>query len=120
MAIDLRASVRKEINQLRRDIGRASSHLGSLKDELKKRQRIHDLLGGQKARRRRTKGRGRRRTTVNWNSVLNGLRRTFNIDNIARKSAVKNKPRAYLRQVVVRWAKEGKIKRTGRGKYRKV
>ncbi|MFQ5849110.1 MAG: hypothetical protein ACE5JU_00820 [Candidatus Binatia bacterium] len=120
MAFDLKLSVRKEINQLKRDIGRASSQLASLKDELRRREKVYDLLAVERGRKRATRERGRKSAVVDWNSVLKGLPSTFTIDNIARKNAVKRKPRAYLRQVLVRWVKEGKAKRTGRGKYQRV
>ncbi len=58
--------------------------------------------------------------TVDWDSVLKGLPATFTLDHIYRASAVKGKPRGYLRHVVVKWARQRKIKRTGWGRYRKV
>ncbi len=120
MAINLRASVRGEIIRLRRSIARTSSQLASLKGELRSRQKIYLLLGGEGVRKQRVRRRGRKRATVDWNSVLKILPSPFNIDSIARSKAGKTKPRSYLRQVVVRWAREKKVRRTGRGRYRKV
>ncbi len=120
MAINLRASVRGEIIQLKRSIARNSSQLASLKGELRSRQRIYLLLGGEGVRKQRVRQRGRRRATVDWNSVLKSLPSPFNIDSIARSNAGKKKARSYLRQVVVRWVSEKKVSRTGRGRYRKV
>ncbi|MEE9551219.1 MAG: hypothetical protein V3W08_12555 [Candidatus Binatia bacterium] len=120
MAVDLKVSVSKEITSLRKTIAQKTSELASLRDELKRHQRVYELLGGQRARTRRTRARGKRAVTVDWNSVLKGLPATFTLDHIYRASAVKGKPRGYLRHVVVKWARQHKIKRTGWGRYRKV
>ena len=120
MAVNLRASVRSVIKELKKNIDQKASELASLKDELKRHARAHELLGGDRARTRRTRARGKRAVTVDWNSVLKGLPATFTLDHIYRASAVKGKPRGYLRHVVVKWARQRKIKRTGWGRYRKV
>lgn len=66
------------------------------------------------------KGRpGRRGSMIDWNSILRTLPAEFSLDNLESHKIASEKPRAYLRQVVVRWSKEGKIKRTARGKYQK-
>ncbi len=120
MAVDLKVSVRSEINQLKKNITQKTSELTSLKNELRRHERVHKLLGGGRARTRRTRVRGKRAVTVDWNSVLRGLPATFTLNHIARKRALKSKPRVYLRQAVFRWAKQGKIKRIGRRMFRKV
>ncbi len=66
MAVDLKVSVSKEITSLRKIIAQKTSELASLKDELKRHQRVYELLGGQRARTRRM----RRGPRVDWNSVL--------------------------------------------------
>ncbi len=116
MAVNLRASVRSVIKELKKNIAQKASELASLKDELKGHARVHKPLGGQRARTRRM----RRGPRVDWNSVLRGLPATFTLNHIARKRALKSKPRVYLRQAVFRWAKQGKIKRIGRRMFRKV
>ncbi len=108
------------INELKKNIGQKASEVASLKDELKRHARVHELLGGKRVRTRRTRARGKRGVTVDWNSVLGGLPATFTLDHIARKRALKSKPRVYLRQAVFRWAKQGKFKRTGKRRYKKV
>ena len=57
---------------------------------------------------------------IDWNAVLTTLPGEFTLDTIGANKTASEKPRAYLRQVVVRWSKEGKIKRTGRGMYQKT
>ncbi len=118
MAVDLKISVRVEINQLKKNITQKTSELTSLKNELRRHEWIYKLLGGGRDRTRRTRARGKRAVPVNWNSVLKGLPATFTLDHIYRARAVKEKPRGYLRHVVVKWARQGKIKRTGWGKYK--
>ena len=63
--------------------------------------------------------RGPRGEMVDWNAVFATLPEQFTLETISAHKAVSEKPRAYLRQVVVRWSKEGRIKRTGRGMYQK-
>ena len=120
MAVNLRASVISVIKELKKNIAQKTSEVTSLKNELRRHERVYKLLGGGRARTRRTRARGKRAVTVDWNSVLKGLPATFTLDHIYRASAVKGKPQGYLRHVVVKWARQGKIKRTGWGRYRKV
>jgi len=114
----LTATVRREINRIRKDIAQKSSELQSLSGELQRHERVYRLLAAESGRRPRV--RARRGRLVDWSDVLKGLPSSFTIDDIARRPAVRTKPRAYLRQVVVRWAKQRKIKRAGRGKYLKT
>ncbi len=120
MAVDLKVSVRSEINQLKKNITQKTSVLTSLKNELWRHPRVYKLLEVGRARTRRTRASRKRVVSVEWNSVLKGLPATFTLDHIYRASAVKGKPRGYLRHVVVKWARQRKIKRTGWGRYRKV
>ncbi len=120
MAIDLKVSVSKEITSLRKIITQKTLEVTSLKNELRRHERVYKLLGGGRARTRRTRARGKRAVTVDWNSVIKGLPATFTLDHIYRASALKGKPRGYLRHVVVKWARQHKIKRTGWGRYQKV
>ncbi len=120
MAVNLRDSVGNVIQELKKNIDQKASELASLKDELKRHARADELLGGNKAGTRTPRARGKSNVTVDWNSVLKGLPATFTLDHIYRTSALKGKPQNYLRHVVVKWARQRKIKRTGWGKYRKV
>ncbi|MBI2360591.1 MAG: hypothetical protein HYV04_17090 [Deltaproteobacteria bacterium] len=120
MAIDLRTSLRREVSRLRREIGRRTSELTSLKGELRRHLRVSRLLGADRAGKARTRGRARRRTMVNWNNVLKALPNRFTIDDLAKQGGARSKSRLYLRQVLVRWGKQKKIKRTARAKYQKA
>ena len=120
---NLITSVRREIDRLKNEIGQRTSELAALKDGLIKHQRAYRLLAGgdtsaQRPRRRR--GRARRTALVNWNSELQGLPGRFTVRELAKTDGAKGKSPVYLRQILVRWAKQGKTKRIGRGKYQKV
>jgi hypothetical protein len=123
MAENLITSVRREIDRFKKEIGRKISELAALKDELIKHQRAYRLLAGgdttpQRPGRRR--GRARRATPANWDSVLDRLPGRFTIGDIAKAADAGRKSSVYVRQVAVRWAKQKKTKRVGRGKYQKV
>ena len=47
---------------------------------------------------------------IDWNAVFETLPGEFTLDVISAHETAREKPRAYLRQVVVRWSKEGRIK----------
>lgn len=120
MAIDLRTSLRRELSRLRKEIDRKTTELASLKNELKRHLRVSKVLGADQAGKARTRGRARRPRLVDWNAVLKELPNTFTIDDLAKKGGARRKSRLYLRQVLVRWGKQKKIKRTGRAKYQKA
>jgi len=120
---NLTTSVSREIDRLKKEIGQRTSQLASLKDDLRRHQKVYGLLRGadRTARRpKRPRRRARRTSPVNWNSVLNQLPSRFTISDIAKRNEAKGKAPVYLRQIVVRWAKQGKTKRVARGKYQKV
>ena len=81
---------------------------------------VCDLLNGAAPMRRTMGKRVRRPATVDWNSVLKELPVSFTIDDIVKRGAVKTKLRVYVRQVLVRWVNQGKIKRVTRGRYQKA
>ncbi|MCZ6562826.1 MAG: hypothetical protein O6948_07890 [Deltaproteobacteria bacterium] len=123
MSENLTTSVRREIDRLKKEIGQRTSQLASLKDDLGRHQKVYGLLRGsdRTARRpRRARGRVGRRAPVNWNSVLQGLPSRFTIRDIVKATDAKGKSPVYLRQIAIRWAKQGKTKRVARGKYQKV
>ena len=123
MPENLITSVKREIDRFKKEIGRRTSELAALKDELIKHQKAYRLLAGRdtKAQRPgRRRGRARRATPANWDSVLDRLPGRFTIGDIAKAADAGRKSSGYVRQVAVRWAKQGKTKRIGRGKYQKV
>ena len=123
MPENLITSVRREIDRLKTEIGQRTSELAALKDGLIKHQGAYRLLSGgdTKAQRPvRRRGKARRTTPVNWNSMLDQLPSRFTVRDIAKAAGAGRKSSGYVRQVAVRWAKQKKTKRVGRGKYQKV
>ena len=123
MPENLITSVKREIDRLKKEIGQRTSELAALKDELIKHQRAYRLLAGGDTRAQRPgrrRGRARRATPANWDSVLDRLPGRFTIGDIAKAADAGRKSSVYVRQVAVRWAKQGKTRRIGRGKYQKV
>ena len=123
MPQNLITSVKREIDRLKKEIGQRTFELAASKDELIKHQRAYRLLAGRdtKAQRPgRRRGKARRTTPVNWNSMLDLLPSRFTVGDLAKEAGARRKSSSYVRQVAVRWAKQKKTKRVGRGKYQKV
>ena len=126
MALDLRDSVRKQIDLFKKELAAATERVDNLKDEIKRYEVIHEMLAGDDKpapRRGRPRGpqkRGPSGSMIDWNAIFETLPNEFNLDTIGANETAQEKPRAYLRQVVVRWSKEGRISRVGRGQYRKA
>ena len=117
---NLKVSVLQKINQLKKNITEKASQLASLNDDLKKHEHIYALLGGGGTDTPRKRARARRRPFVNWDSVLKTLPSTFTVNDLAKARSAKGKPKAHLWQVIVRWTKTGKAKKTAPGTYQKV
>ncbi len=129
MALDLKVSVKKELDRLRKELAAATARLAALRDEIKRHELIYGMLdgnpttGNRPGRPRGSGGaqkRGPSGSMIDWNAVFTTLPVEFTLDTMGANKTASEKPRAYLRQVVVRWSKEGKIKRTGRGMYQKT
>jgi hypothetical protein len=100
-----------------------------LREEIKRHELIYDMLGGKPGTGNRTgrprgsggaQKRGPSGSMIDWNAVFTTLPGEFTLDTMGANKTASEKPRAYLRQVVVRWSKEGRIKRIGRGMYQKT
>lgn len=120
MAVDVRASLLKEMDGLRQAVSQKRTEVMSFNSELKRCQRALELLGGGTTRARRRPTKTKRRTPVNWGSVLGQLANSFTLKDITKRPEFKGKSPVYLRQIVSRWAKQGKTKRVALGKYQKV
>ena len=119
MPQNLITSVRREIDRLKKETDRKTSELAALKVGLIKHQRAYRLLAGRDTKTQRP-GRKRGRAPVNWNSMLDQLPSRFTVRDIAKKAGARRKSSGYVRQVAVRWAKQGNTRRIARGKYQKV
>lgn len=127
MATDLKVSVRRQIDRLRKDLTAATERVAALREEIKRHELIRDMLEGNRASKRPRRGRptvaplrrGPHGTMIDWNAVFETLPSEFSLDTISAHETAGGKSRAYLRQMTARWSKEGRIKRTGRGMYQK-
>ena len=128
MATDLKVSVRRQIDRLRKELAVATGQVAALQAEIKRHELVYDMLDGRKTGERSRQGRstvgalkrGPRGAMIDWTAVFATLPDQFTLDTMIAHKTASEKPRAYLRQVVVRWSKEGRIKRTGRGMYQKT
>ncbi len=129
MVLDLRVSVKRQIDRLKKDLAAATDRVAALRDEIKRHEQIYGMLegspqrGGRAGRPRGPRGgqkRGPRGSMIDWNGIFESLPAEFTLDTLGADKTAQEKPRAYLRQVVVRWSREGRIQRTGRGRYQKA
>ena len=128
MATDLKVSVRRQIDRLKKELAVATGQLAALQDGLKRHEQVYDMLTGQKTGKRSRRGRsevgtlkrGPRGAMIDWTAVFATLPDRFTLDSLLAHETAGEKPRSYHRQVVARWSKEGRIRRTGRGMYEKT
>ena len=126
MVLDLKVSVKRQIDRLRKDLAAATDRVAALRDEIKRHEQIYGMLDGSAGKGRRAgrprggQKRGPKGSMIDWNGVFETLPPEFTLDVLGADKTAREKPRAYLRQVVVRWSREGRIQRTGRGRYQKV
>ena len=120
MAVDVRTSLREEINRFRRAIAEKTSELASLNDWLRRHERALELLGDGTTDAQRRPAKTTKRTPVNWDFVFGQLANSFTLKDVTKRPESKDKSPVYLRQIVSRWAKRGKTKRVALGKYQKV
>ncbi len=128
MATDLKVSVRRQIDRLKKELAVATAQVAALQDEIKRHELVFGVLDGRKTGKRFRRGRsgagalkrGPRGAMIDWTAVFATLPDQFTLDSLLAHETAGEKPRSYLRQVVVRWSKEGRARRTGRGMYEKT
>ena len=128
MATDLKATVRREIDRLTKELAAATERVAELQEQIKRHELVYDMLDGQKTDKRTRQGRsgagalkrGPRGAMIDWTGVFATLPGQFTLDSLLAHKTAGEKSRGYLRQVVARWSKEGRIRRTGRGTYGKT
>ena len=128
MAADLKVSVKREIERLKKDLAAATGKVAALRDEIKRHETVQDMLDGRRTRKRSRQDRsgagalkrGPRGATIDWTAVLATLPDRFTLETMSAHETAGEKPRSYHRQVVARWTKDGRIRRTGRGMYEKI
>ena len=128
MSKDLKVSVRREISRLKKELAATTGQVAALQEEIKRHELVQDMLDGRKTGKRTRQGRsgaealkrGPRGAMIDWTGVFATLPDRFTLDSLLAHETAGEKSRAYLRQVVARWSKDGRIRRTGRGMYEKT
>ena len=128
MAADLKVNVKKEIDRLRKDLVVATRRVAALQDEIKRHELVYDMLDVRKTGKGSRRGRpgagalkrGPRGAMIDWTAVFATLPDQFTLETMNAHETAGEKSRPYHRQVVARWSKEGRIRRTGRGRYEKT
>ena len=128
MATDLKVSVKRQIDRSRKELAVATGQVAALQAEIKRHELVYDMLDGRKTGKRSRQGRstvgalkrGPRGAMIDWTAVFATLPDQFTLDALLAHKTVGGETRGYLRQVVARWSKDGRIERTGRGMYRKT
>ncbi len=128
MAADLRVSVKRQIDRLKKELAVATGQVAALQEEIKRHELVYDMLDGRKTGKGSRRGRpvagalkrGPRGAMIDWAAVFATLPDQFTLDSFLAHETAGEKTRAYLRQLVSRWSKEGRITRTGRGMYEKT
>ena len=106
----------------------ATGQAAALQDEIKTHELVYGMLDGRKTGKRSQRGpsaggslkRGPHGVMIDWNAVFATLPNEFTVETISAHETASEKHRGYLRQVVVRWSKEGRIRRTARDMYQKT
>ena len=118
MALDMRIAVNKTIVDLRREISKKSSELGTLRKELARYQKVQGILSSQSGAARTKANRKVRRKPVDWNSVLKQLPGSFAVGTVVDLAKIKSRTHAH--HVLAKWVRQRKVKRLELGKYQKL
>ena len=106
----------------------ATGRVAASQEEIKRHELAYDMLDGRKTGKRSRQGgsevgalkRGPRGAMIDWTAVFATLPDQFTLETMSAHKTAGEKPPRYHRQVVLRWSKEGRIRRTGRGRYEKT
>jgi hypothetical protein len=120
MPVNLKAAVIENMNELRKAISEKSSEVAQLKRELERYKSVLALLSQNRGEDKLRARNGRRRSRGDLDAVLNRLPPIFKSKDFMRAASRAGKSSVYLRQILSRWARRGKIKRLEKGKYRKL
>jgi len=119
MHVDLKMAVMRNMSELKKAISDKSSEVAQLQRELERHENILALLSQTNGRGKGRATAGRRRGRGDLNAVLSRLPDTFTSREFVKAGTQANKTPIYLRQVLSRWTRTGKLKRLQRGKYQK-
>jgi hypothetical protein len=116
MAKDLKSTVVRSINEIEKTISQKSSEVEELTKQLKNYKNVLALLGKTGS----LPLNGSKAPRTDLKSVLDQMPESFSSADFVKAAWSKKKDAAYLRQTLVRWAAQGRLKRMERGEYRKT
>jgi hypothetical protein len=115
MPADVRTAVMETMAEIEKSIAEKSMEMAQLKEQLGVYESILALL----AKKERPQD-GGRHERVDMNSVLRSMPENFTSKDFVAAAAPTGISSLYLRQMLTRWTKQGKLKRVQRGKYHKT
>jgi UDP-N-acetylenolpyruvoylglucosamine reductase len=116
MAKDLKSAVIRSISDIQKTISQKSSEVEQLQKQLQNYKSVLSLLGQTS----HLTVNGGKSPRTDLRTVLDELPESFSSADFVKAAAGKKKDPAYLRQTLVRWAAQGRLKRMERGKYHKT
>jgi hypothetical protein len=120
MAIDLRGAVIENMKEIKKAIFEKSSEVAQLQKELKRHETVLALVTEDGKGSVPAAKKSRRTRTGVLGEVLTRLPDSFTSREFMRAATRTKRSPIYLRQLLSRWARQGKIKRVQRGKYQKT
>jgi hypothetical protein len=115
MPANVKTAVMETMAEIEKSISEKSVEMAQLKEELGLYESILALL----AKKKRPQN-GGRHDRVDLKTVLRSLPENFTSKDFVAAAASSGTSSLYLRQMLTRWTKQGKLKRLERGKYHKT
>jgi len=115
MAADVKTAVMENMAEIEKAISEKSIEVAKLKEELGVYASILALLT-----KKAGSSNGGRHDRVDMQTVLRSLPDTFTSKDFVAAASMSGISSLYLRQMLTRWTKQGKLKRLRRGKYQKT
>ena len=126
MSVDVREAVIKNVQEIKRELDQKTTEVARLEKELKRYQSVLALLTENSkeqhtaAKDENAQANGARRGRRGaLGEVLTRLPETFTSREFMKAATRTKRSPIYLRQLLSRWAKQGRIKRVERGRYQK-
>lgn len=118
MAADLKPLIVRRISEIRKTLAAKTSELARLERELERCEAVHRLLSGKDGT-RAGRGMARKQIPAQWAQMLKDMPAAFTAKEFLRNAGRGASP-VYIRQILSRLRKRGRIKRVAWGKYQKV
>lgn len=115
MPANVKTAVMENMAEIKKSISEKSIEMAQLKEELDLYESILALL----AKKERPQN-GGRQDRVDLKTLLRSMPENFSSKDFVAAAASSGISSLYLRQMLTRWTKQGKLKRLERGKYHKT